>query len=125
MPTDKQIEECIDYAFNQYKKLTTDTLVNVVMHQLALKFSAALPYGTVSQHVYEYIDAACADGKLMKVKGKAGGIFRHIPYEKLIELDKEVTSLVDSCELPCKQCSRKNHICDKKCWWCECPNPTS
>jgi hypothetical protein len=124
MATDKQIEDCINSAFVMYPKFTRDSLLRVVMHELDSKYSAALPYGTVSQHVMEYIDAACADGKLMKVQGKAGGIFRYIPYEKLIELDKEVMKL--ACfELPCKQCSRKNTVGDSKCWWCECPNPTS
>jgi hypothetical protein len=27
-------------------------------------------------------------------------------------------------EAPCYQCSKKNYVSDKVCWWCSSPNPT-
>ncbi len=125
MATDEQIESSINKVFAQYTKVPKDALVRAVMHDLHVSHNAAIPYGTTYQKVSEYIDSACLAGKLGRMKGMQGGIMRHLSDEKLVELDKQVNKLVASVEKPCKQCSRNNTIGDRKCWWCECPNPTS
>ncbi len=128
MATTKQIEECIDYVFQSqtYGRLTTSTLVQLTMHQLDLKFHAALPYGTVSQQVIEYIDIACYDKRLFKVKGKDGGIFKALPTTlpaNAIELNNSLVKHACA-DVACRQCGKGNTIGDKKCWWCETPDPT-
>ena len=39
--------------------------------------------------------------------------------------DQTLTITAQLCEKSCKQCSKKNDIGVKFCWWCVAPNPTN
>ena len=51
--------------------------------------------------------------------------YSHCEIEKVSSETQATTLKAQLAEKPCRQCRRMNDIGVKKCYLCECPNPTS